>query len=126
LIQGVTKLIDTTLPSYVSPYYQVLNSNPVAAFPSLHVAFPFLSFLALRQVYPRAAWFAFAWTLLVCFSVVYLGEHWAVDVFGGLIFAALCWAVMMRVVVPHVRVLQPHVAKPIPIPQEAPETVAIA
>ena len=126
LIHGVTKLIDTTLPSYVSPYYQVLNSNPVAAFPSLHVAFPFLSFLALRQTYPRAAWFAFAWTLLVCFSVVYLGEHWAVDVFGGLIFAALCWVVMMRVVVPHVRVLQMQAPAPIPIPQEAPETVAIA
>jgi membrane-associated phospholipid phosphatase len=106
VINGVSKLINTTLPSYISPYYTTLNPNPVAAFPSLHVAFPFMSFLALRYVYPRASWFALAWTVLVSFSVVYLGEHWAVDVFGGLIFAALCWAVLMRVAVPRVRVLQ--------------------
>ena len=126
VITGVTKLIDTTLPSYISPYYHVLNSNPVAAFPSLHVAFPFLSFLALRHVYPRAAWIAFAWTLLVCFSVVYLGEHWAVDAFAGLIFAAVCWAFMMRVVVPHVRVLRQPGTKPAPVPRTADEGVAIA
>jgi membrane-associated phospholipid phosphatase len=105
-ISGVTKLLDTTLPSYISPYYHVLNSNPVAAFPSLHAAYPFISFLALRAVYPRGSWIVFAWTLLVCFSIVYLGEHWAIDAFGGLIFASACWFAMMRFVVPHVGVLR--------------------
>ena len=109
VVHGVTKLIDTTLPSYVSPYYVNLNPNPVAAFPSLHAAFPFVSFLALRAVYPRGAWIALGWCVLVWFSVVYLGEHYAVDVFGGVILAALTWFVFMRVVVPRVRVLQ-HVA----------------
>jgi membrane-associated phospholipid phosphatase len=106
VIHGVTKLISTTLPSSISPYYQNLNPNPVAAFPSLHAAFPFVSFLAVRGVYPRGAWFALAWCVLVWFSVVYLGEHWAVDVFGGVLLAAASWLVLMRVVVPHVRVLQ--------------------
>jgi len=109
VVHGVTKLISTTLPSYVSPYYENLNPNPVAAFPSLHAAFPFVSFLALRGVYPRAAWIAFGWCVLVWFSVVYLGEHYAVDVFGGVLLAALTWLVLMRLVVPRVRVLQ-HVA----------------
>jgi membrane-associated phospholipid phosphatase len=126
LISGVTKLIDTTLPSYISPYYQVLNSNPVAAFPSLHVAFPFLSFLALRHVYPRASWFALAWTGLVCFSVVYLGEHWAVDVFGGLIFAALSWFVLMRFAVPHVRVLQERKLVSVTVVPQPAEDAAVA
>jgi membrane-associated phospholipid phosphatase len=112
VIHGVTKLLDNTLPSYISPYYHTLNPDAVAAFPSLHVAFPFMSFLALRQVFPRAAWIALGWTGLVCFSVVYLGEHWAVDVFGGLIFAALCWLAVMRVLVPHVRRLQNREASP--------------
>ena len=39
------------------------------AFPSLHVGFPFISFLALRRVYPRASWLALAWTVVVSFSV---------------------------------------------------------
>jgi membrane-associated phospholipid phosphatase len=106
VIRGVSKLLDGTLPSYISPYYHTLNPNPVAAFPSLHAAYPFLSFLALRSVYPRAAWLAFAWSLMVGFSVVYLGEHWAIDVFAGWIFAAGSWFAMMRFVVPRVHALQ--------------------
>jgi membrane-associated phospholipid phosphatase len=106
VIHGVTKLINTTLPSAVSPFYTKLDPDVVAAFPSLHAAFPFLSFLALRPVYPRASWIAAVWTLSVCFSVVYLGEHWAVDVFGGLLFAAACWFAVMRFLVPHVKALR--------------------
>jgi membrane-associated phospholipid phosphatase len=106
VVHGVTKLIATTLPSSISPYYQNLNPNPVAAFPSLHAAFPFVSFLALRGVFPRAAWFALGWCLLVWFSVVYLGEHYAVDVIGGVVIAAVSWAVLMALVVPRVRLLQ--------------------
>ncbi|MFN2582123.1 MAG: phosphatase PAP2 family protein [Candidatus Dormibacteria bacterium] len=110
VIHGVTKLLGTTLPSAISPFYQTLYtsllSDPVAAFPSLHVGFPFLSFLALRGVFPRAGWIAFVWTMLVAFSVVYLGEHWVVDVLGGMLFAGLSWAALMRFVVPRVRVLQ--------------------
>jgi len=106
VVSGVTKLINTTLPSYISPYYHTLNPNPVAAFPSLHAAYPLLGYLALRPIYPRAAWVALAWVMLVAFSVVYLGEHWAVDVFGGWIFAVGCWAAFMRFLVPHVRILQ--------------------
>ncbi len=106
VVHGVTKLITTTLPSYISPYYTKLNPNPVAALPSLHAAFPFVSFLALRPVYPRAAWIAFAWCMLVWFSVVYLGEHYAVDVFAGVALAAVSWLVLMRVVVPRVLLLR--------------------
>lgn len=107
-LSGFTKLLNTTLPSAVSPYYQSLNANPVAAFPSLHAAFPFLSFLALRQVYPRRAWLALAWCVGVWFSVVYLGEHYAVDVLAGVGFATLSWMATTRILVPRMRSLQDH------------------
>ena len=106
VLSGFQKIIGTTLPSAVSPYYNSLNPNPVAAFPSLHAAFPFLGFLALRRVYPRASWIAFAWCVLVWFSVVFLGEHYVVDVIAGVLLASLSWLVMMRVAVPRVGVLQ--------------------
>jgi len=110
VIHGVTKLLGTTLPSAISPFYQTLYnsllSDPVAAFPSLHVGFPFMSFLALRGLFPRAGWIAFVWTLLVAFSVVFLGEHWAVDAFAGALFAGLSWFALMRFIVPRVRVLR--------------------
>ena len=112
VIGGFQKIIGTTLPSAVSPYYTNLNPNPVAAFPSLHAAFPFLGFLALRRVYPRAAWVAFAWCVLVWFSVVFLGEHYVVDVIGGVVLASLSWLVMMRVAVPHVALLRERDSAP--------------
>jgi membrane-associated phospholipid phosphatase len=121
IISGFTKIIGTTLPSSVSPYYNGLNPNPVAAFPSLHAAFPFLGYLALRRVYPRGAWIAFAWCILVWFSVVFLGEHYVVDVIGGVILAGLSWLLMMRVAVPRVRALQTRIEPAAQAP--APEAV---
>lgn len=97
VLQGVTKLISTTLGSSVSPYYNSLNPDPVAAFPSLHAAYPLLAFFALRQVFPRAAWLMLAWSVLVWISVVFLGEHYVVDVVGGIALAASSAWVARRV-----------------------------
>lgn len=64
-----------------------VNPNLVAAFPSLHVAFPFLAFLALRRAFGRIGWLAFGYTLLVGFSVVYTGDHWVIDLVAGAAYA---------------------------------------
>ncbi|MGH7751029.1 MAG: phosphatase PAP2 family protein, partial [Candidatus Dormibacteria bacterium] len=88
------------------PYYQSLNPNPVAAFPSLHAAFPMLGLLALRSLDRRLLWPALAWCLLVWVSIVYLGEHDLVDAVAGVASAALAWAVVTRLVAPRVRALR--------------------
>ena len=69
--------------------YNVYNisSNDVAAFPSLHAAFPFLAFLFARRSFPRGAWLMVPYTLCVWFAIVYLGEHWVVDIIGGVIYS---------------------------------------
>ncbi len=111
---GAHKL-SADLPSALSPAYQQiwnLNPNEVAAFPSLHAAFPFLGFLALKPLYPKAAWIAFGWCLLVWFSVVFLGEHWVIDVIAGVVMAAIAWLVMMRIAVPRIAALQESKATP--------------
>jgi membrane-associated phospholipid phosphatase len=106
-ITGVHKIIATTLPSAVSPYYAALNPNPVAAFPSLHAAFPFLGFLAVREVFSRrAALVVLTWCVAVWFSVVYLGEHYVVDVIAGVALAALTWWVLNHIVAPRYRPLR--------------------
>lgn len=101
VITGVTKIISTTLPSAISPYYAVLNPNPVAAFPSLHSAFPFLGYLAIREIFSRpVSRLALGWCVAVWFSVVYLGEHYVVDVVAGIGLAAASWWVLNHVVAP--------------------------
>ncbi len=105
-LPGVTDLISSALPSYISPYYHLINPNPTAAFPSLHAAFPFLGWLALRRPYPRGSWILLGWSFLVFASVVFLGEHWFIDVLGGVLLASGTWWVLMRIVVPRVGLLR--------------------
>ncbi len=88
----VHKIIDALIDKFgwswhLSEFYQHLNPNPVAAIPSLHAAYPWLSFLALRRFSKKWAWLFFPYPFIVWFSVVYLGEHYAIDVIAGVIYA---------------------------------------
>jgi len=108
LLPGVHSLI--ALPSAVSPYYNWLNPDAAAAFPSLHAAFPLLSALALWRVTRRGAALALVWSAAVWFSVVYLGQHYVTDVIAGIALALATWLVMMRVLVPRIPSLRPRPA----------------
>jgi membrane-associated phospholipid phosphatase len=78
--------------------YSVYNisSNDVAAFPSLHAAYPFLAFLFARRAFGRVGWLMAAYTACVWFSIVYLGEHWIVDIIGGVAYASIAYLVILR------------------------------
>ncbi len=68
-----------------------VNPNLVAAFPSLHVAYPFLAFLVLRRAFGRIGWLALGYTSLVAFSVVYTGDHWIIDGLAGVAYAYIAF-----------------------------------
>ncbi len=66
--------------------YTGLDNNEFAAFPSLHAGLPMVIglFFLLRCSRTRwVGWIAIAYSLMVSFAVVYLGEHWVIDVLGG-------------------------------------------
>jgi hypothetical protein len=73
-----------------------ISSNDVAAFPSLHAAYPFLAFLFARRAFGRAGWLMLAYTACVWFSIVYLGEHWVVDIVGGVAYAFGAYFVILH------------------------------
>jgi membrane-associated phospholipid phosphatase len=72
------------------PLYSVLGGNPLAAMPSLHFATSLMAALLLADAGPIAGALGFAYTLTLGFALVYLGEHYAVDLLAG---AALTVAV---------------------------------
>ena len=80
---------------YTYAFYQV-GANNTAAFPSLHAAFPFLSFLFLRRAFGRIGWLSFAYFLLVSFSIIYTGDHYFVDVLSGILFAYVAYWIVSR------------------------------
>jgi hypothetical protein len=73
-----------------------ISSNDVAAFPSLHAAYPFLAFLFAQRAFGKVGWLMLAYTACVWFSVVYLGEHWVVDIVGGVAYASAAYFVILH------------------------------
>ncbi len=76
-----------------------IDPNPLAAFPSLHAAIPMVVglFFLLRGG-PKMAFFgkvSIVYALAVGFSIVYMGEHWAIDVFAGYLLAGAVAAAFM-------------------------------
>ncbi len=73
-----------------------VNPNPVAAFPSLHVAYPVLTFLVLRRAFGRIGWLALGYAGIVAFSVVYTADHWVLDVIAGAAYAYVAYYAVLH------------------------------
>ena len=73
---------------------QIRSSNPVAAMPSLHMAVSF----AILLIAFRVNWFlgalALVYNAAMAFSLVYLGEHYVVDIVAGIIVTLSVYAVL--------------------------------
>jgi membrane-associated phospholipid phosphatase len=78
------------------PLYSVLGGNPLAAMPSLHFATSVMAASLLAETGPVAGALGWSYATTLGFALVYLGEHYAVDLIAG---AALTAAV--RRLAPH-------------------------
>jgi membrane-associated phospholipid phosphatase len=67
-----------------APLYSVLGGNPLAAMPSLHFATSAMAALLLAESGPLAGAIGGGYAAVLGFSLVYLGEHYVVDLLGGL------------------------------------------
>jgi len=72
------------------PLYDVLGGNPLAAMPSLHFATSLMSAHLLREAGPLPGAIGWTYAITLGFALVYLGEHYVVDLIAG---AALTEAV---------------------------------
>jgi len=63
--------------------YSVFGGNPLAAMPSLHFATSLMAALLLAEVGPLAGALGFSYAVTLGFALVYLGEHYVVDLLGG-------------------------------------------
>jgi membrane-associated phospholipid phosphatase len=63
--------------------YDVLGGNPLAAMPSLHFATSLMGAHLLSEVDPVAGAVGWTYALTLGLALVYLGEHYAVDLIAG-------------------------------------------
>jgi PAP2 superfamily len=66
------------------PLFRALGGNPLAAMPSLHVATSAMAALQLGEVGPVEGALAWTYATVLAFALVYLGEHYVIDLLGGL------------------------------------------
>jgi membrane-associated phospholipid phosphatase len=66
------------------PLYSVFGGNPLAAMPSLHFATSVMAAILLSEAGVIAGTVGWSYALTLGFALVYLGEHYVVDLIGGL------------------------------------------
>lgn len=71
--------------------------NGLAALPSVHVAMAVLVFLALGRIVRWGRMIGAPYALAMSVSVVYLGEHFVLDVISGWLVAIAAWALARRI-----------------------------
>jgi hypothetical protein len=64
--------------------YDVLGGNPLAAMPSLHFATSVMGARLLSEVGPVAGALGWTYAATLGLALVYLGEHYAIDLIAGL------------------------------------------
>jgi membrane-associated phospholipid phosphatase len=70
-----------------APLYGVFGGNPLAAMPSLHFATSVSAAHVLAETSLVAGSLGWTYTLLLGLALVYLGEHYVVDLAAGLALA---------------------------------------
>ena len=73
-----------------------INPNDVAAFPSLHAAYPTLAFLFTRRAFGRVGYLMLGYAACVWFAVIYLGDHYLIDVLAGILYAVIAYLAITR------------------------------
>jgi membrane-associated phospholipid phosphatase len=74
--------------------WQNASPHPVAAMPSLHAGFPWLILLFAVKYYRWKGLLVLPYNAALWFSVVYLANHWVVDILAGMAWATLAFVIV--------------------------------
>lgn len=100
-IPGVDKVMDQVFASFPKPIdlpsvYKFIGANLVAAVPSLHAAYPWLTFLFIIKKWRLWGLFILPYVFGVWFSIIYLGEHYVFDIIIGVLYATLIFILITK------------------------------
>jgi membrane-associated phospholipid phosphatase len=97
VIRVLTGAVDVNLglPVYKT-LFDFLSPNIFAAFPSMHSAMPWLVFLFAFKVWKWKSLPVAIIPVGTWFSAVYLGEHYFVDVLGGIAYATIAFVAVEK------------------------------
>ncbi|MBI2011629.1 phosphatase PAP2 family protein [Candidatus Daviesbacteria bacterium] len=76
--------------------YHKFNPNPVAAIPSMHAGYPIFVLLFAFTIFKKKALFFLPYVLIVWFAIIYLGEHYVIDVLLGALYGVFFFIVAKK------------------------------
>ena len=88
--------VNLGLPVYRT-LFDFLGGNLYAAFPSMHSAMPWLVFLFAFKIWKWKSLPVAIIPVGTWFSAVYLGEHYFVDVLGGIVYASIAFIAVEKI-----------------------------
>jgi len=108
----VTRILHSVDQSLGVPFYQTIfdyvSSNPFAAFPSLHAMYPWLISLFALKIKKTRALPILVLPVGIWFSAVYLGEHYVIDIIGGVVYGT-CAFFLAEKLIPLLRARWPNI-----------------
>ena len=72
-------------------------ANPVAALPSLHAAWPFMTLLFLWRRIGSWRWLLLAYNVIMVSVLVYGAEHYVSDILLGWLYATIVYVAVTRI-----------------------------
>jgi membrane-associated phospholipid phosphatase len=106
-----TRILTQLDQSLGVPFYRSIfdfvESNPFAAFPSLHAMYPTLISLYALKIKKAKAFPVLLFPIGVWFSAIYLGEHYVIDVIGGVV-CAICAFLLVEKMIPFIKQARVH------------------
>jgi membrane-associated phospholipid phosphatase len=86
------------------------NDRPLNGFPSNHVTWSVISIIALwrlRRKVKKTSYLLGAWFLLIIPATVLLGQHFLIDIYGGVFVAfSVYWALVFLIEKPDIRIIK--------------------
>lgn len=107
----LTKIFNVVMQSHpevfhIPTLYQSIRPNLVAAIPSMHASYAFLVFLYSLKFFKPASIFLLIYTLAMWISIVYLGEHYVIDIVSGVILCLVVFKLSNIIVAKYGKVLE--------------------
>ncbi|MFI5205332.1 MAG: phosphatase PAP2 family protein [Candidatus Paceibacterales bacterium] len=94
----ITKILDVVLQNFpqrinLPTIYGFIGPNLVAAIPSMHAAYTFLTFLFSVRFFKLKGFIFFPYVLSMWLTIVYLGEHYFIDIVVGVIYCLVVFGI---------------------------------
>jgi membrane-associated phospholipid phosphatase len=100
--QVVRVLLQMDKQDFGSPFYKTIfdyvESNPFAAFPSLHAMYPWIISLYTLKIKKTRGLPILLFPAGVWFGAVYLGEHYVMDILGGAVYGTCAFFLAERLI----------------------------